>query len=227
MHRFAVVLLLATACTSSPSFRPATLPPLAVATPPTKLISAKQLLLNAGEHFSYEVHLHGVTIGRLDLEVTDVEVVSKFKTDSLASAFAMVEDDSVTTLDRTGARAAGSTETLVVGSDAKTFTQDSSAAGNPGQTALTALGLLRAWAKPDATAGFLLVYAAGKVWRLDLSRPTTSDLQGTAVLRIDGRVRAEKPIAFVLWLSASDDRTPLRIELSNDEFHVVADLVRE
>jgi hypothetical protein len=227
MHRFAVVLVLATACTGSPSFRPATLPPLAIATPPAKPIVAKQLLLNAGEHWSYEVHLHGVTIGRLDLEVADTEVVSKFKTDSLASAFAMVQDDAVTTLDRGGARAAASTETLVVGSDAKTFTQDASTAGNPGQTAHTALGLLRAWATPDAQPGFLLLYAAGKVWRLDLARPTASDLQGTAALRVDGRVRAEKPIAFVLWLSASDDRTPLRIELSNDEFHVVADLIHE
>ena len=87
--------------------------------------------------------------------------------------------------------------------------------------------MIRAWAKPDAAPGFLNIDVAGKTWRLDLARPTVEDLQGTHALRIDGRVRAEKPIAFVMWLAASDDRTPLRIELSNDDVHVVADLVRE
>jgi hypothetical protein len=72
-----------------------------------------------------------------------------------------------------------------------------------------------------------MIAAAGKTWRLDLARPAAEDLQGTHALRINGKVQAEKPIAFSMWLAASDDRSPLRFELSNDELHVVADLVRE
>jgi len=224
---FAIFIVGAVAACTGPSFRPTPLPVLAVAAPPARPITGQTLLLVPGEHFAYEVHLHGITIGRVDLEVTDGQVISKFKTEAVAAAFETVQDDLVTTLDRVGGRAAASTETLVIGDDAKTFNGDASVAGNHGQTVHTALGVLRAWARPDAAPGYLVLLAAGKMWRLDVARPTVEDLQGTHALRIDGRVRAEKPIALVMWLAASDDRTPLRIELSNGEFHVVADLVRE
>lgn len=221
MLRPSLLLLFATAC-SGPSFQPATLPPIAVEIPKPKLLQVPQLMLTAGEHFAYEVRFHGIVIGRVDLDVTDSQVMSKFKTNDVAGAFATVSDEATTTLDRARAKAAASSETLIVGGEAKTYD-----GGNAGQTPLSALGVLRAWAKPDAQPGFLTIAAAGKVWRLDLARPTAEDLQGTHALRIDGKVQAEKPIALKLWLAASDDRSPLRFELSNDEVHVVADLVRE
>jgi hypothetical protein len=221
MLRPSLLLLFATAC-SGPSFQPATLPPIAVEVPKPKLVQVPQLLLQAGEHFAYEVRFHGIVIGRVDLDVTPTQVMSKFKTNDVAGAFATVSDEATTTLDRVGAKAAANTETLIVGGDAKTYD-----GGNAGQTPLSALGVLRAWAKPDAQPGFLMIAAAGKTWRLDLARPTAEDLQGTHALRIDGKVQAEKPIALKMWLAASDDRTPLRFELSNDEVHAVADLVRE
>jgi hypothetical protein len=220
MLRSSLLLLFATAC-SGPSFTPTTLPPIAVEVPRPKLLQVPQLMLQAGEHFAFEVRFHGIVIGRVDLDVTNTQVMSKFKTNDVAGAFATVSDEATTTLDRAGAKAAASNETLIVGGEVKTY--DNMA----GQTPLSALGVLRAWAKPDAQAGFLMIAAAGKTWRLDLARPTTEDLQGTHALRIDGKVQAEKPITFSMWLAASDDRAPLRFELSNDEVHVVADLVRE
>jgi hypothetical protein len=208
---------------SGPSFTPAALPQLAAvdATKP-QLLHVPKLLLEPGEHFAFNVRLHGIEIGRAELDVTATQAASKFKTNDVAGAFATVQDEATTTLDRVGARAAASTEVLIVDGDTKTFDH-----GNGGQSVHTALGVIRAWAKPGAAPGFLMIDAAGKSWRLDLSRPTVEDLQGTHALRVDGRVRSEKPIAFVMWLAASDDRTPLRIELSNDDVRVVADLVRE
>jgi hypothetical protein len=208
---------------SGPSFTPAALPSLAAvdATKP-QLLRVPKLLLQPGEHFAFNVRFHGVEIGRVDMDVSDTQAASKFKTNDVAGAFATVQDESVTTLDRAGARAAASSETLIIDGETKTFDH-----GNGGQTVHSALGVIRAWAKPDAMPGFLTIDAAGKSWRLDLSRPTAEDLQGTHALRVDGRVKSEKPVSFVMWLAASDDRTPLRIELSNDEMRVVADLVRE
>jgi hypothetical protein len=215
------LLLFATAC-SGPSFTPSTLPAIAVEASKPKLLQVPQLMLRAGEHFAYEVRFHGIVIGRVDVDVATTQVTSKFKTNDVAGAFASASEESVTTLDRAGAKAAASSETLVVDGEVKTYD-----GGNAGQTPLSALGVLRTWAKPDAQPGFLMIAAAGKTWRLDLARPSAEDLQGTHALRIDGKVQAEKPIAFAMWLAASDDRSPLRFELSNDDVHVVADLVRE
>lgn len=221
MLRHVSLLIFAMGCTGS-DFQPAVLPPLAAALPPPKPLQVPKLLLEPGEHFAFTVRLHGISVGRVDLDVTETQAQSKFKTNDVAGAFASVQDDEVTMLDRAGARAAASSQTLVIGGEAKSFD-----GGNGGQTVHSALGVIRAWAKPDAVPGFLNIGVAGKTWRLELARPTVEDLQGTHALRIDGRVHAEKPIAFVMWLAASDDRTPLRFELSNDDMHVVADLVRE
>jgi hypothetical protein len=221
MLRLASLLIFAMGCTGS-DFQPAVLPPLAVATPPAQPLHVPKLLLEPGEHFAFSVRLHGIPVGRVDLDVTETQALSKFKTNDVAGAFASVQDDQVTILDRPGARAAASSETLVIGGEPKTFD-----GGNGGQSVHTALGVIRAWAKPDAVPGFLNIGVAGKTWRLELARPTVEDLQGTHALRVDGRVQAGKPIAFVMWLAASDDRAPLRFELTNDDVHVVADLVRE
>jgi hypothetical protein len=221
MRRMAVLLVFVISCTGS-SFAPAALPQLAAPEAPAKPLQVSKLLLEPGEHFAYQVRLHGVDVGRIDLDVTETQVSSKFKTNDVAGAFEPVQDDAVTTLDRVGARAAASTETLVIGGEAKTFD-----AGKGGQSVHSALGILRAWAKPDAAPGFMMIDVAGKSWHLDVARPTVEDLQGTHALRIDGRVRANEPIALVMWVAATDDRTPLRLEVSNADVHVVADLVRE
>jgi hypothetical protein len=222
MLRHALLPSLFVICScSGPSFTPAALPPIAAVVAAPKPLQVPKLLLEPGEHFAFGVRLHGIEVGRIDLDVTESQVLSKFKTNDLAGAFEPVQDEQTSTIDRAGARAAASTETLTIGGESKTFD-----GGKPGQTALTALGVLRAWAKPGAAPGFVMIDVAGKTWRLEVSRPTAEDLQGTHALRIDGRVRAEKPVAFVMWLDASEERVPLRIELSNDDVHVVADLVR-
>ena len=223
MHRMAVLSIFVIGC-SGPGFTPAALPPLAAPQPPAKPLQVPTLLLEPGEHLAYLVRLHGVDVGRVDLDVTETQVTSKFKTNDVVGAFEPVQDEAVTTLDRVGARAATSTETLVIGGEAKTFD-----AGKTGQSVHSALGIVRAWAKPDAAPGFMMVDVAGKSWRLDLARPTVEDLQGTHALRVDGRVRSNEtsPISVVMWLDDSERRTPLRFEVSNADVHVVADLVRE
>lgn len=230
MSRFAVPLLavsVALAGCADAVFHPAPLPTLVHPEPPVKPLTAPAFALAAGEHFTYQVRLHGIAIGKLELEVSDAQVMSRFKTDELASAFANVQDELVTTLDRANRRAGASTESLVINSEAQTFNADATMNGNPGQTVHTALGLVRAWAKLDAAPGFIALVEAGKIWRIDLTRPTAEDLQGAHAIRVDGKIRADKPIALAMWFAASDDRTPLRFELTSPDFRVVADLIRE
>src|SRR6185437_2440963 len=125
---------------SGPSFTPAALPPLAaVDTTKPQPLHVPKLLLEPGEHFSFNVRVHGVAIGTADLDVSEAQAASKFKTNDVAGAFATVQDVSVTTLDRVGARAAASSETLLVDGETKTF-----GSGKGGQTVHSALGVIRA-----------------------------------------------------------------------------------
>ena len=234
----AVIALLFAGCAAPASFRPAALPDLVVARPADHPITAHALLLPPDEHLIWEVHFHGMTIGRVELEVSETEVHSRFKTDSLASAVMSVHHELATVLDRVQMRPRSSQETFDVGPDRSHFEVSFDGAtyvlddkpgvipgGNIGQTMHTALGLLRAWVAPDAAPGFIPVIENGMLYRLDVARPTVEEIQGNKALRIDGKIAAKQPIAFVMWISDTPERKPLRFEISNDDFHVVADLV--
>ena len=240
MHSIPVVvgLLLGACNAASSSFRPIALPELVAAHPADRAITARELLLIPAEHLIWEVHLHGMTVGRVELEVNDTEVHSRFQTDTLASAVMSVHHELATVLDREHARPRSSSETFSVGGetnhydavfDGASYTLDGRAfsvpAGNIGQTLHTTLGLLRSWAAPDAMPGYVLVVEDGVLYRLDVARPTVEEIQGTNALRIDGRIAAKQPITFVMWVAATPDRKPLRFEIINDDLHVVADLV--
>ena len=235
MRRIAIVILLL-GC--GDRLRVAPLPELVVARTPPSEIAVRQLWLVPGEHLIWEVHAGGIAIGRAELDVGATEARSRFATDSLAGALMSVRDELSTTLDRAAARATASTETLELGGETERFDATFAGAsytlggktlpiagGNFGQTIHSALGVLRAWVEPDARPGYVMVLVAGRLYRLDVTRPTVEDLQGTRTLRIDGRIHAAESIGFVMWLAATPARTPLRIELSNDDVHVTAELV--
>lgn len=238
MRTFAV-LACVVGCTGPSGFRPAPLPELVAPRATIKQLAPHELVLAAGEHLIFDVHLHGMTIGRAELDVGDTEVRSRFKTDSLAEMVMTVDHELTTMLDRGAARAGASVESITVDGQHHQFEASWQGAtmtlngvpgpmpgGNFGQTIHSALGVLRAWAAPDAEPGYVAVLALGKLYRLDVMRPTVEELQGTKALRVDGRISAKTVITFVMWLADTPDRTPLRIELSNDDFHVIAELVR-
>src|SRR3569623_2249113 len=161
MMRSALILCLAS-CGSAASFKPAPLPPLVAAKPSERPISPHELLLVPGEHMIYEVHVHGITVGKVEESLGETEVESHFQTDSIAAALATGHHDLSTVLARGNARAVIGSEQLVIGDDAKHFDVD----GKNGQTVHTALGLLRAWVASDAVAGFMTVQELGHSYRM-------------------------------------------------------------
>jgi len=234
-----ILLACLVACTGPSGFRPAALPELMPSLSSTKQLAPKQLVLVPGEHLIYDVHVHGMTIGRVELEVGDTQVRSKFKTDALAEMVMSVDHELTTMLDRDGARAGASIEMATISGEVHHFETSwqgttmtlngvptAMPPGTSGQTVHSALGVLRAWADADASPGFLAVLAMGKLYRVDIMRPTVEELQGTKALRIDGRISGKQPITLVMWLEQTQARTPLRIELESDDFHLSADLVR-
>jgi hypothetical protein len=208
-------------CGSEARFKPAVLPELVAAKPAEHPIAPHELLLVPGEHLVYEVHVHGITVGKVELAVGETEVTSTFNTDSLASAFATVHHELSTVLDRGNARAAIGSEELAVGDDAKHFSID----GKNGQTVHTAIGLLRAWVATDATPGFLTVQELGHTYRLAVKRPIVEDLEGTKAFRVDAAVNTKDPMTIQIWFATSPDRKPLRFDLVNDDLHVSATLI--
>jgi hypothetical protein len=228
-------------CGNPSTFRPAKLPDLVVSQASMKQLVPRELLFVPGEHLVWDVQLHGMTIGRAELEVgantPNLEIRSRFKTDALASMVMTVSHE-LSTIAAHGA-ALSSSELLATGSENHHYEATFAGAmltldgvptpvpgGNFGQTMHTAIGVLRSWAAPDAHPGFVVVVSMGQLYRIDVMRPTVEDLQGTRTLRIDGRIRAKQPITLVMWLAETPDRTPLRIELSDEDFHITADLVR-
>jgi hypothetical protein len=226
MHRIiAVVVVAGCGAGSSGSFKPAALPELAAVQHSEQPIAPKELLLPANEQLIWEVHVHGMTIGRAEMDVGETEVRSRFKTDSIANMVMSVHHELSTIVDRAAAHAGAMTEILDVNGKTKHF--ETPAGGNVGQTMHTALGALRAWVKADATAGYIVVRALGQVYRLDVARPTVEDLQGVKTLHVTGRVRTEDPIELAIWFADTAQRTPVRIELKDDDTQITAELVQQ
>ncbi|MEO9182952.1 MAG: hypothetical protein ABI467_05660 [Kofleriaceae bacterium] len=218
--RTALILCLAS-CGTGASFKPAALPPLVAATPVDHPIAPHELLLVPGEHLIYEVHVHGITVGRLEMSIGETEVESHFQTDNIAAALATVHHDLTTVLDRGNARATIGSEQLVVGDDAKHFDLD----GKNGQTVHTALGLLRAWVATDATPGFLTVQELGHTYRMTVKRPLVEDLDGAKTFHVETSVNTKTPTTIQIWFATSPDRKPLQFEIVNDDLHVMANLI--
>ncbi len=233
----AFLLLTLLACEPSLAKRP--LPEL-VRQAPLSAIQVPMLMLMPGEQWTWTIHAKGFTIARADLAVEEHDgqttVHSRLETGKLVSSFARVRHELATIVDRAGARAA--TELLEVdGETSQTSVEfrgsrylagDKAGTipdGNVGHTLHSALGVIRAWAAPDARAGFLYVVHDGGVYRLDVARPFVEDMHGKPTLRIDCRIRGEVQVSVTIWISASEDRTPLRFEIGADDVHLTAELL--
>jgi hypothetical protein len=200
------------------------------------------LALVPGESLIWTVHWKGITVGRAELAESERDVRSRFTTDALVKTVVSIEYNLETVLDRTAARAISATEKLVINGETKeaaeTFDGASYAidgrsvlvpGGNPGQTLHSALGVVRAWAAPDAHPGFLFIVHAGQLYRVDVMRPVAEELAGTSTLRVECRVHPEddklEAFAVTAWLTADPQRTPIRIEVTNAEAHLTAELI--
>jgi hypothetical protein len=241
MRCFFAVALLA-ACGRPLPFPQKPLPELVSATMPAMPLVIPTLQLVPGEALIWSVHWKGITVGRAELAVSEHDVRSRFTTDTLVSTVVSIQYELATVLDRTAERAASATEKLVMNGETKetaeTFDGASYAidgrsfavpGGNPGQTLHSALGALRAWAQPKAQPGFLFIVHAGQLYRVDVTRPVAEELAGTRTLRVECRVHPAsdklEPFAVTLWFTADPQRTPIRIEITNTEAKVTAELI--
>jgi hypothetical protein len=217
------------------------LPELVMPQPPVAPIAVRELLLVPQEKMIWDVHWKGLTIGRVELAVDGDEVHSRFRTGAIVSTVTSIQHELATVLDRAGARPLSQHEALSVDGTARTIDATFDGAGyriegQPAQavkrgsahTLHSALGALRAWARPGAKPGFLIVLFAGEPIRLEVAEPVPEQLQDRAALRIDARaVGGASPATVTIWLRAGEDRTPLRIEISSDDARVTAELLDE
>jgi len=240
--RCLVAVTLLVACGHPASFPRKPLPELVSAVQPTMPLAITTLQLVPGESLIWSVHWKGLTIGRAELAVTERDVRSRFTTDALVSTVVSIQYELETVLDRPAARAASATEKLVIDGETKEVAAAFDGAsyaidgrsfavpgGNPGQTLHSALGALRTWAMPDARPGFLFIVHAGQLYRADVARPVAEELGGTKALRVECRVHPEndrlEPFAVTTWLTADPQRTPIRIEITNAEAKITAELI--
>jgi hypothetical protein len=229
----ALLLLLLVAC--EPSLPRAALPEL-VRQAPLTAISVPALGFTPGEQMTWNVTAKGFTIGRAELSVGEGEIHSRFETGKLVSAFARVRHELSTLVDRSGARAA--TEVLDVDGEHSQSSVEFRGSrylagakvgvipnGNVGHTLHSALGVVRAWAASDAKPGFLYIVHDGDVYRLDLAQPFVEDMRGRPTLRVACRIKGAVTVSATIWLSASPDHIPLRLEIGADDVHLTAELL--
>ncbi len=231
--RSLLLLVLLAAC--EPTLPKRALPDL-VRQAPLTAISVPTLGFTPGEQMTWNVTAKGFTIGRAELVVGEHEIHSRFETGKLVSAFARVRHELTTVVDQTGARSA--IEILDVDGESSHNSVEFGRAkfvaggkvgtipdGNVGHTLHSALGVIRTWAAPDAKAGFLYIVHDGEVYRLDLAQPYVEDLRGRPTLKIAARIKGEVSASITLWLSASDDHVPLRLEIGAEDVHLTAELL--
>lgn len=187
------------------------LPPLAAPTGPIVELASTELGFVAGEHLIWEVQVRGMVIGRVELSVDEHAITSVFRTSRLVSAFASAEHELVTPIGR-GVAA----ERLEY--DGKQWQAEHDV--SQVHTLHTALGAIRAWAKPGAHPRFLDIAIVDERVRLTLERPRLS----AELLRIDGIAKVDGDNATLsLWLDR--DRRPVRIEVRAVDEQVSAELI--
>ncbi|HEY5948011.1 MAG TPA: hypothetical protein VIV40_21090 [Kofleriaceae bacterium] len=219
--RVVLITLLVAAC-GEPKLIMKPLPPLAEpqARTPLREIVVGDIGLDPGDSWIWDVQVKGFSIGRVELHVASEEILSRFRTNALASTVANVEHDLQTIVDRDSARPHLSSERLELGGKLRQF--NTQYAGTTAHSFHTALGAIRVWARPDAVPGFLLVVHADQVFRLELQRPSVQQ----TLLRIDGRVIGQEvDLGLSIWLDAA--RVPTRIEIRDGDDRVTAELITD
>jgi hypothetical protein len=232
-----VALALAVGCEAR--LPPAVLPPLVKPQAPTA-IRVPEMMIVPGETFAWNVNAKGFTIGKAEWFVGEHEIQTRFATNRLASTFAKVRHELATVVGSEGARSAtdlveldGTTTRVqtIFSRDKFTLAGVESSGGvipggNFGHTLHTALATIRAWARPDARPGFLYVLHAGDMFRLDFRQPFVEEFHGIKTMRIECRAQlADGPVNVTIWLKASDDRTPIRFEISSGPVSLTAELL--
>lgn len=229
------LLLLSLLAACEPNLPRKALPEL-VRQAPLRAISVPALGFAPGEQMTWNVTAKGFTIGRAELAVGDREIHSRFETGKLVSAFARVRHELTTVVDQGGPRSAielvdvdGESSRNRVEFHGPRFVSGAKAGtipdGNNGHTLHSALGVIRAWAAPDAAAGFLYIVHDNEVYRLDLAQPFVEDMRGRATLKISARIKGEVSASLTIWLSASPDHIPLRLEIGADDVRLTAELL--
>jgi len=234
-----VLLLACLAACGEPKFVEKPLPEL-LANPKRTSISVPRLLMPDGERLRWEVHHKGFTIGRAELVVGGGRITSRFKTSQLASMFARAEHELMTSLAHAGtypdyaserAEVDGVKESYEISFDGSVYMIGGKGRRIPdgvGHTMHSALGVLRAWAIPNAKPGFLNVLHAGDLYRLDVDTPMREDWRGTKTLKIEGRILgAEKPILVTIWLTDNERHIPIRIVLTHDDKQIDAEKIED
>lgn len=207
--------------------------PELVAPAPTAIVTAGPLELPPGESLIWEVRAQGMTIGRAELVVDGDQVRSHFETDTLASMFASVRYELVTTLDRAAGRPSAALETLAVDGEVTRRTAQVTGtsytigdargeAPGPVHTMQSALGWVRAWAREDASPAALFVIHDGALHRVDFARPRLEKLDDRSALRVDGHAGA---MTLTVWLSTSPTHVPLRIVARAGKTQITAELI--
>jgi hypothetical protein len=229
-----LLVLVACAACGPPPGTPSTLPQ-----PPPHALDGVAPRLAPGEQTTWNVYYHTMPIGSADLVIGERGARSTFRTSRVARALASVRYELETALDRGRVRGAreqltldGEHEHAETAVDGPAYTAGGEPARVPGGTNLhtlhSALGAVRAWsALRDARPGYLWLWSGGKLYRLDLSRPTRDDVLGVRALRLDGTVRAphlSPSITLSVWLAANRDRTPLRFAFQSGIHRVTAEV---
>jgi hypothetical protein len=201
---------------SEPTYVARPLPPLVAPTPPAEVgeIQPASLGFTVGERFVWDVHVRGMTIGRLELAVRDDAIKSRFATGTLASAIATVEHDLTTVVD--GGKPVSSRERFDLDGKIRHFSTQFK--GTRSHSIHTALGAVRGWAVPGAPAGFLHVVVGDKLVRLELQPP--SELQG--VLTVDGKiVGLDDPVAITITFDASHAITRIEARSGGEQITLI------
>jgi hypothetical protein len=204
---------------------------------PRPLPAVTQLV--AGEQMVWEVYWRGVLIGNASLAVDARRAHSKFTTGILARALADVRYELETRLTANIAREAtelvvldGETTRTELRLDGARYRINTRPGDVPGGTALhtlhSALGALRAWAAPNASRAYLWLALRGKLYRLDATPPQAETLDGARTLRVECVVRALDPaldhVDVTVWLSTTEDHTPVRIVVETNGERIAAQL---
>lgn len=203
------------ACTE-PTYKARPLPPLVAPTPAAEIgeIHPAALGFTVGERLVWDVHVRGMSIGRLELTVRNDAIKSRFATGTLASAVASVEHDLTTVVD--GAKPVSSSERFDLDGKIRNFSTQYT--GTRSHSIHTALGAVRGWAVRGAAAGFLHVVVGDKLVRLELQPP--SELQGA--LRIDGKiVGLDDPIALTIWFDAAHSITRIEARSAGEQVTLI------
>lgn len=221
-------------CAGRSRFHPPELPELVAVVRPTAPLTAPELLLVPGERMIWDVQAKGFSIARAELTVGDQQVTSRVETGVLASTVTSLRHELSTMVDLEHVRTSTAHETLVI--EGKTTVIDAvfddkgymiegrQHVARPGvHTIHSALGLLRAWVAPDAHAGVLPILVAGQLYWLEVATPTLTELSGTSMYRVDGRLPGLGSVS--LWFSVTDEHVPSRIEVTTSDGKLTAELV--